>query len=47
MLAFSPICVKSKAIIRNRCVKKIELFERSEFSIFSTCKEFERFDLAN
>ena len=46
-IAFDPNCVKSKAKIRDRCVKKIELFERSEFSIFSTYKEFECFDLAN
>ena len=47
MLAFSPICVKSTTKIRNRCVKKIELFEQSEFSIFSTYCEFECIDLAN
>ena len=44
---FCPICVKSKVRIRNRCVKKIELFERSEFSIFSTYKGFELIDLTN
>ena len=44
---FCPICVKSKVRIRNRCVKKIELFERSEFLIFSTYKGFELIDLTN